>query len=508
INILIFYPFYHYKNPGNHKVTLTIFNQNGCSDTFSTFIYTPDTIPPVRPEIYYVTVTPNNTIQIVYNTANNSDFAKYHVKQLAVGPATEIFTSSKITDTIAVSTNSNVFAQSYCFTTQVEDDCGLISQPSLAHCSIHLDVIPNSSIANRLDWTGYQGWAAVSAYEIYRKIDQGSFSLLATASESARSYIDSNLCDKMYTYYIKALHPNGRFVSTSNLDSLKPDYIYQNVPLDMYKTTVVADAFTYTAWRPSEQVNVRMYVIDKYTENIGWQPAYRTTTNNYITDNNVNVQTTSYKYQVRVIDNCGNISPLSNPATSIVLNSTVTNDKRYLSWNKYYLWNAGVKEYLVQLQDNNKNFQTIAKVPQTDSQYVDDSAHTDVDEATCYRIVALENAAGRDQDTSISNMRCAILPARIFIPNAFTPNADGHNEVFKLEALSIHKLTQSKDLQFTFRIFNRWGELLFETHDVNAGWDGRFNGEPSPLGVYAYTVEAHGLEGSRLFLNGTFTLLK
>ncbi|MGZ5303848.1 MAG: T9SS type B sorting domain-containing protein, partial [Bacteroidia bacterium] len=84
----------------------------------------------------------------------------------------------------------------------------------------------------------------------------------------------------------------------------------------------------------------------------------------------------------------------------------------------------------------------------------------------------------------------------------------GHNDIFKVESLSFHKFSEKKDLQFTLRIYNRLGTLLFETHDVNAGWDGNFKGSPAPLDTYVYTIEGHGLEGSRFFLDGTLNLIR
>lgn len=69
----------------------------------------------------------------------------------------------------------------------------------------------------------------------------------------------------------------------------------------------------------------------------------------------------------------------------------------------------------------------------------------------------------------------------IFIPNAFTPNGDGQNDILKV--LSRCVILQS------FRIFNRWGELVYETSDITQGWDGTFKGAPQMPGVYVYTVQ-------------------
>ena len=69
----------------------------------------------------------------------------------------------------------------------------------------------------------------------------------------------------------------------------------------------------------------------------------------------------------------------------------------------------------------------------------------------------------------------------IFIPNSFTPNGDNLNDIFKVESL--------KEINdFKLIIYNRWGELLFESTDINKGWDGTFKNKTVPLGVYIYML--------------------
>jgi len=69
-----------------------------------------------------------------------------------------------------------------------------------------------------------------------------------------------------------------------------------------------------------------------------------------------------------------------------------------------------------------------------------------------------------------------------FIPNAFTPNGDGLNDVFGV----IPRLDYVN--QFRFSIFNRWGQLIFDTSDLNQGWDGTIKGEACQAGVYVYRI--------------------
>jgi len=88
---------------------------------------------------------------------------------------------------------------------------------------------------------------------------------------------------------------------------------------------------------------------------------------------------------------------------------------------------------------------------------------------------------------------------RVFLPNAFSPNGDGLNDIFQP---NMRGFSQS-----VFRIYNRWGELIFQTTD-NTGWDGTYRGQPVQEGVYMFTLSVLNLFGERQFFNGTVVLMR
>ncbi|MCW5907638.1 MAG: PKD domain-containing protein [Chitinophagales bacterium] len=90
--------------------------------------------------------------------------------------------------------------------------------------------------------------------------------------------------------------------------------------------------------------------------------------------------------------------------------------------------------------------------------------------------------------------------ALIGVPNAFSPNGDGINDVVKVEGKGI--------VELTFRIFNRWGEKVFETSDKNQGWDGYYKGMLQEMDVYTYAVVAKLINGKEVPLKGNITLLR
>ncbi|RZK47439.1 MAG: gliding motility-associated C-terminal domain-containing protein, partial [Pedobacter sp.] len=87
-----------------------------------------------------------------------------------------------------------------------------------------------------------------------------------------------------------------------------------------------------------------------------------------------------------------------------------------------------------------------------------------------------------------------------FIPNAMTPNGDGKNDVFRVYGSSIKAVD--------IRIYNSWGELIYQTNDNQKGWDGTYKGKKQPAGVYIYTVKATMYNDVILNRKGNINLLR
>lgn len=103
------------------------------------------------------------------------------------------------------------------------------------------------------------------------------------------------------------------------------------------------------------------------------------------------------------------------------------------------------------------------------------------------------------QDT-VCHPVAALVSPLLDVPNAFTPGRFGQNGIVKVVGFGISQLI--------FRIYNRWGQLVFESNDPAIGWDGTFKGVLQPMDVYAYTVEATYFDGSHATKKGDITLLR
>lgn len=91
-------------------------------------------------------------------------------------------------------------------------------------------------------------------------------------------------------------------------------------------------------------------------------------------------------------------------------------------------------------------------------------------------------------------------PPFIYVPNAFTPNEDNRNERLFVRANNVDEIV--------FRIYNRWGELVFETEDIKRGWDGTFREKPVDPAVYVYYLEATCAGGQQYIEKGNITVIR
>jgi gliding motility-associated-like protein len=86
------------------------------------------------------------------------------------------------------------------------------------------------------------------------------------------------------------------------------------------------------------------------------------------------------------------------------------------------------------------------------------------------------------------------------VPNAFSPNGDGHNDILYARGEGF--------IEMELMIFNRIGELVFDTKDNSVGWDGTFKGKRQPVDVYVYLLKGICVSGNSIFKKGNITLLR
>jgi gliding motility-associated-like protein len=88
----------------------------------------------------------------------------------------------------------------------------------------------------------------------------------------------------------------------------------------------------------------------------------------------------------------------------------------------------------------------------------------------------------------------------MYVPNAFSPNNDGVNDILYVKGRCLQTLT--------FMVFNRWGEKVFETTDREIGWDGTYKGQLMNTDVFVYRLEGKTFDGKGYSSKGNITLVR
>ncbi|MBO9202947.1 MULTISPECIES: T9SS type B sorting domain-containing protein [Niastella] len=115
-------------------------------------------------------------------------------------------------------------------------------------------------------------------------------------------------------------------------------------------------------------------------------------------------------------------------------------------------------------------------------------------------VVKAETAAGCNGTDTIT-VKIFKTGADIFMPSGFTPNGDGHNDVIRPIMAGIKQLIY-------FRVYNRWGQLVFSTSEVNKGWDGNLGGSQQSSQNFVYMVQAIDYTGKTIVKRGSFVLVR
>ncbi|MGZ5286358.1 MAG: PKD domain-containing protein [Flavisolibacter sp.] len=104
-------------------------------------------------------------------------------------------------------------------------------------------------------------------------------------------------------------------------------------------------------------------------------------------------------------------------------------------------------------------------------------------------------------DSAFMTVRIFNTNPQVFVPTAFTPNGDGKNDIFRPIAVGIQKFDY-------FRVYNRWGQLVYSTTNTEYGWDGRIGGKDQSSNTFVWIVKGTDFTGKSFFAKGTVILIR
>jgi len=477
-----------------------------------------DITAPVTPVMDSVSVNASGTYSMLgWTQSPSGDTQGYIVYESINGvwiPIDTVYGIGTTTYTNTHSTNSNPDSASLAYCIAAFDSCHNTSPLGINHKTIYLNSqldICGGSV--RLSWTPYINMhPGLMGYKVFVKENNGPLTLLTTNPPTNQSYTHTPLNQgSVYVYTIRAFDSTGTVTSTSNPDTViayapsQPQFVYLRYVTVRNNISVDLKAIIDTSGYISTCKIVRAETFAGPFSLIGnVNPVPNSNTISY-NDASVFVNQTSYYYKVILVDSCGNDVVTSNIGRTIYLQATPGSDmKNSLSWNNYQDWLGGVSLYRIYRKvDDVPDPNPLVTLPPTTLNYIDDvSALTETTGKFEYQVQAVEGPGDPYlvTDTSVSNDAIALQPPRFYVPNAFAPK--GLNNIF----IPVNVFVNSED--YLFSIYNRWGMIIFSTSDTKMGWNGTFDGLPSPQGVYVYSIKYKNSQGKTVQKSGTVTLLR
>lgn len=382
-----------------------------------------------------------------------------------------------------ISANASEQARRYVIRT-IDPGSGDDSENSRAIHSYHLNSVYDScarSIA--LTWSEYisEKWPRddleIEEFIIFQSIDGSTFNEIQTLNDTTYLVqpVEEN---KLYEFYVRAVHADApeRF-SNSSLTSeftktaQSPDFI------NTLQASVIGETIElqFEIANNSELQDYKL--LRKRKENSSFDTISSLTTNSYAiayTDEEVSPAEYPYDYKLLSINGCGRETTNSDTISSILLTLNQEALVVDLEWNK--LKENKQSYYMLYRQVGEEAPQMLTEGPDILS-FEDDLSALEGENSSstiCYYVEAMETSGSL---VSLSSIQCAYLTPAVFLPEAFTPNGDGINDLYKPGFSFI-------PTDYEMVIYNRWGQEVFHSTSPDEYWDGKANGKRLPPGSY------------------------
>lgn len=352
----------------------------------------------------------------------------------------------------------------------------------------------------------------IDEFRVYRNDNHTGSVRIATLTGSDSVFIDSGLVKgSQYRYVVAAYDSKYDKEALSNVleFTVKPSKAPKFMDLlsvsnehesGLNEVNLIVDP-------KSEATHFELY---RTTDTVsGFQFVARKAVNGLDTQKLIDVSgeagQTAYYYRVAAIDRCGDPMLWTPGSRSMHIGGFKFEDDfvNEVRWNEYlgFEWlGSSVSQYdLVRLTngtDRDTIFTTSSPVLHRDTIYELNYIGGEV----CYYAVAHESGPNQYDTTStvLSNLHCQTFPPRVFVPNAFTPDGDLINDTFLPDVNFIN--ISNYDL----KVFNRSGQLIFNTFDPTEGWDGG----TQAVGMYVYQLILENARGEELLMTGRIALIR
>lgn len=374
------------------------------------------------------------------------------------------------------------------------------------HRTMHASLAYDScSSVIKMTWTHYIGWGTdLKGYSI---IDDNTGAQVASIAASDSTYTLSNVnANRTYKYHVRANHKNGTYTSNSNFVSIYTQALNPPAFINVRNVEVMQNASAQITFYidPTTQLhNYRLIRSNKPNSEFKVVNEYAEYTSNILTATDQSLGDSTMYYKLQSLNNCGNLSMVSNLATVIAPRYAMSGQQIDIAWDAYMERPYGIREYRLFRSIGNEPAAQLTTT--TSTNYSDDLSVLTGQELSgnvCYFIESVSNPDGTGNTyKATSKTICVDVASQIFVPQAFTPNSDGQNDEFKPSFAFL-------PADYIMIIYNRNGSKVFETKVISEGWNGVIkNGVKAPEGSYIYFISFTTSEGKKIEKKGSLTVI-
>lgn len=473
-----------------------------------------DTLDNRLPEVAvleYVTVV-GEDIELSWVESSSPEVYAYIVYRLIAGNVDIIDTV--FTGTTYVDDGADPLNQSELYYVLALDPCGNTSIFLNPHSTLYLssELDPCTRTVS-LQWNRYRNWPnGIGSQEVWVGIDGAAPELAATVSPTDSSYTyDIPVDEAEYCFFLKAVEAGTGASSNSNVICLTADIVQPPDELAAVNATVTSSQEVELQWVWNTDAEINQAGI--WRQQTG-ETAFQSVDNLPLTppldfDNAYQDATAQpgdgpVAYYVTTTDACGEVVQSNSVATLHLQGSALPDLSNQLSWMPPDLGDAVIDNYRL-YRITPLGSQLIATLSPTELNYTDPvDVENELESFICYYAVAestltLSSGEVRSIETR-SNTACIEQPAEVFVPNAFNPF--GVNQLFK------PVIRFGQGAEYELLVFNRYGQLLFQTNDPDDGWDGRYEGQNQSQGAYVYRLRLQQANGRVVEKSGVVVLLR
>lgn len=469
----------------------------------------PDTDPPASPLFYLLSVQPESgRTELNWLKSTSPDVAGYVIYYYKNGEGYAFDTVFNPNAVSYLHTGSFASSRIESYVVAALDGAGNVSPLSNVLNTMFLDVIMDTcNKTMEISWNSYPSVPkAVLEYKILVSENGGVFSETGQTSPSVNKFTIHNFRTNIqYCFIVKARLEDGLF-SLSDKACIftrmerAPDWI--NADFATVNNNNISLSFSFD---PLSEIGKFRIERKKESDAAFSQIALVESNNGRIayTDGSAKPNEKNI-YRLAAINNCGNPVVFSNTAANMVTKITRIENSLYLSWNSYRDWLGGVSAYKVFINTGD-GFSERMQLTPVDTVYTldySDIMYEITGNEICFYVSASENVNIYNiSGESISSLICTETTEKVTVPNAFTPDDDNINDLFR----PVLSFTPS---EYHLIITDRKNAILFESADHLEQWDGKKSGNHLSSGVYMWFLKVRTPSGKQISKTGTVAILR